>query len=272
MQYVLTSGQLIHTNTLARLAIRHQLRTHGLQLTADEAQVLENKRSRLQKLIEMFERQADAHLLRHTSAGNAPIASLGDYSEFDHVDGSDDLEATRSSALTNRRRSDGSGIDDINPEDVSILLPSSLGWQWCVRHSVQSLAEKEARLRLAQANDAIHSMRLALGFKSALFRDQVRHANTQRTKTRAWDAVHSADTTVHQHARNYSMARDAYLKIQEAYDGGLELPQLRSKDLRVSTAVLGAAQVGQRNTQLSWIWGFGTTSDEDGTWINECRC
>ena len=68
------------------------------------------------------------------------------------------------------------------------------------------------------------------------------------------------------------MARDAYLKIQEAYDGGLELPQLRSKDLRVSTAVLGAAQVGQRNTQLSWIWGFGTTPDQDGTWIDECRC
>jgi hypothetical protein len=115
-------------------------------------------------------------------------------------------------------------------------------------------------------------MRLALGFKSALFRTQVRHANTQQTKTRAWDAIHSVDTTVHQHAQNYSMARDAYLKIQHAYEDGPELPQLRSEDLRVRTAILGAAQVRQRNAQLPWIWSFGTTIDQDGTWMDECRC
>ena len=131
--------------------------------------------------------------------------------------------------------------------------------------------EKEARLHHAQAIDSIHSMRLALGFKSALFRDQVRHANTQQTKTHAWDAIHSVDTTVHQHARNYSMARDAFLKIKHAYQVVLELPQLRSEDLRVSTAILGAAQVRQRNTQLPWIWSFGTTVDQDRTWMDECR-
>ncbi len=114
-------------------------------------------------------------------------------------------------------------------------------------------------------------MRLALGFKSALFHDQVCHANTQRTKTHAWDAIHSVDTTVHQHARNYSMARDAFLKIKHAYQVVLELPQLRSEDLRVSTAILGAAQVRQRNTQLPWIWSFGTTVDQDRTWMDECR-
>src|SRR6266702_8917980 len=67
------------------------------------------------------------------------------------------------------------------------------------------------------------------------------------------------------------MARDAFLKIKHAYQAGLELPQLRSEDLRVRTAILGAAQVGQRNTQLPWIWSFGTTVDQDGTWMDECR-
>jgi hypothetical protein len=55
--------------------------------------------------------------------------------------------------------------------------------------------EKEAKLCVAQDNDAIHSMRLVLGFKSALFHGQVQQANTQWTKTWAWDAVHSVDTT-----------------------------------------------------------------------------
>jgi hypothetical protein len=265
------------SNKFLRLAIKYQLRTHGSGLTSEEAQVIDNKRSRLQKLIEMFEHQSDSYLLRHKAPDNAPISSLGDYSEFDNVDNLDASEVPNpihSSSQLNvhsMRFFDGSGMDDLNPEDISILLPSSLGWEWCVHHSVQSLAKKEAQLRHAQANDAIHSMRLALGFKSALFRDQVRQANTQRTKTRAWDAIHSADTTVHQHARNYSMARDAYLKIQHAYEDGPELPQLRSEDLRVSTAILGAAQVGQRNTQLPWIWSFGATIDQDGTWMDECR-
>jgi hypothetical protein len=240
----------------------------------EETQVIENKRSRLQKLIKMFEIQADSYLLQHKAIDDAPISPLSDYSEFDyvdHVDPSKVLNPIYQSSLANVR-SDGSGMDDLNPEDISILLPSSLGQEWCVQNNVQSLAEKEARLRHAQANDAIHSMRLALGFKSALFRDQVRNAKTQRTKTRAWDTINSVDTTVHQHARIYSMARDAYMTIQYAYEDGPDLPQLRSEDLRVSTAILGAAQVGQRNTQLPWIWSFGTHVDEDETWMDECRC
>ena len=262
-------------NIFSRLAIRHQLRMHGSDLTLDDAQIIENKRSRLQKLIDMFEHQADAYLLHHKPAENVPVSSLGDYSEFDFVDTSGDSDVrhpTNASIQEALRSSDGSGTEDANAEDISILLPSTLGWEWCVRHGVQSLARKEARLRHAQANDAIHSMRLALGFKSAMFREQVRHAKTQQTKTRAWDAIHSADTTVQQHARNYSMARDAYLKIKLAYEDGQELRQLRSEDLRVHTTILGAEQVGQRNKQLPWIWGFGHTDDQDGTWMDECRC
>ncbi len=67
------------------------------------------------------------------------------------------------------------------------------------------------------------------------------------------------------------MARDAFLKIKHAYQAVLELPQLHLEDLHVSTAILGAVQVGQRNTQLPWIWSFDTTVDQDGTWMDECR-
>ncbi|KAI9445835.1 hypothetical protein BJY52DRAFT_1228635 [Lactarius psammicola] len=158
-----------------------------------------------------------------------------DYSEFDHVDsvdGSSVSHTTGPSSPTHcytSHTSDGSGINNVNAEDISILLPSTLGWE---------------------------CMHLALGFKSALFHDQW-------TKTQAWDAIHSVNTTVHQHAQNYSMIRDAY-------EGGPELPELRlEEDLHVNTAILGAMQVGQCNTQLSWIWSFGTTVDQDGTWMDE---
>jgi hypothetical protein len=233
----------------------------------DKTQVIENKRGRLQKLIDMFERQADSYILLHKALDNVPIAPLTDYSQFDNVDFLDDSDLQASPPVS-CNLSYGSGAD---AEDLSILLPSSLGWEWCIQHNVKSLAEMEAKLRIAQANDAIHSMRLALGFKSALFRDHVRPANTQRTKTRAWDAIHSVDATVHQHARNYSMAREAYLQIQRAYDSGPELPQLHVTDLRVNTAILDPAQVGQRNTQLPWIWSFGSTVEKGGPWMDECE-
>jgi hypothetical protein len=202
---------------------------------------------------------------------------LNDYSQYDHVDELEESSetgspgASPSSYHAGGAPGDGSGIDSLNPEDLPIPLPSSLGWDWCVQHHATSLAAKEARLRHAQANEAIHKIRLALGFKSALFRTQVRPAKTQRTKTRAWNAVHGADTTVQEHARIYSMARDAYRKVRRALQDPIDLPELRQKDLNVKTLILGSQQVGQRNTQLSWVWGFGKTVEDVGSWMSDCE-
>ncbi|KAH8994378.1 hypothetical protein EDB86DRAFT_2805115 [Lactarius hatsudake] len=199
------------------------------------------------------------------------IQELQYYDNVDDIDDSGNPGPASSGRYHRPHTSTDSGIESLNAEDIPLLLPSSLGWEWCASHSVKTLAMKEAKLRYAQASDSIHRIRLALGFKSALFRTQVRDARTQKTKTRAWTAVHSVDSTVHEHARNYSVARDAYLKVQEASGSFPELPPLRLTDLRVSTAILGAAQVGQRNKQLPWIWSFGTSERQDGTWMDECR-
>src|ERR1700744_1009229 len=139
----------IDTNIFLRLAIRYQIRNHGPQITSDELQIIDNKRTRLQKLIDMFEHQADSYLLHHRDADSAPISPIGNYSNFDHVDSLDGSGAPHHSQPSPRvpQHLDGSGMNDTNPEDISILLPLSLGWQWCVKHHVQSLAEKEAKLR-----------------------------------------------------------------------------------------------------------------------------
>jgi hypothetical protein len=64
-------------------------------------------------------------------------------------------------------------MNETNPEDFPIPLPSSAGWDWCVAHCHMSLAAKEAQLCVAQANQLIHNICLALGFKSAIFHTQV---------------------------------------------------------------------------------------------------
>ena len=262
---------------MLRLAIRYHLRSQGPQVTVEESQLLENKRNRLQKLIDMFERQADAFLFNHEPTNDAPVMSMGDYAEYDDVDDIDDsgnpppVATDPSGRHRGVRISDGSGMEDCNAEDIPLFLPSSLGWEWCSRHGLESLARKEAALRYAQVNDAIHRICLALGFKSALFRTQVRNARTQKTKTRAWTAIHTVDTMVHEHVRNYSTARDAHIKVQDPSESSPDLPPLLRTDLRVTTTVLGAAQVGQRNKQRPWIWGFGSSKRRDGTWMDECK-
>jgi hypothetical protein len=258
------------------LAIKYQLRAGGSKLTSDDAQIIENKRIRLQRLIDMFEHQADSFLLHQHRIDDDLISPLGQYDEYDDVDDLGDLSGEGQTHVVPaplhhiRETSDGSGTEGTYPEDLPILLPSSVGWEWCVSHGVQSLAVKEAQLRHGQANESIHRIRLALGFKSALFRTQVRPANTQQTKTRAWNAVHSVETTVHEHSRVYSMARDAYRTVRNGYPDGPDLPQLHKEDLRIATLVLGSDQTGQRNKQRSWIWGFGKSKEDDRMWMHEC--
>jgi hypothetical protein len=225
----------------------------------------------------MFEHQADSVLLHQHVPDDPPISSMADYDEYDDVDDVDDSidtdgeHASPSSHHLTMRASVISGMENPHPEDLPIILPSSLGWEWCASHSAQSLAAKELQLRKAQANDSIHHIRLSLGFKSALFQTQVRPSKSQKTKTRAWNAIHGVDTTVHEHARIYSMARDAYRNVRQACPGGPDLPQLHPKDLHIATLVLGSEQAGQRNKQQSWIWSFGKSVEDDGTWMDDCK-
>jgi hypothetical protein len=67
------------------------------------------------------------------------------------------------------------------------------------------------------------------------------------------------------------MARDAYLKVLDPSEGSPELPPLQLADLGVKTAILGAAEVGQQNQQLTWIWSFGSSTKQDGKWMDDCE-
>ena len=213
-----------HAHIISRLAIRHQHQMHGSPLTQEEAQVIDNKQACLQRLINTFEHQADLFLLQQGSLDDVPIFPDCNYTQYDHTVqpaislGKDAEQQTPPmSHFISESDSDGSGMNPANPADLSICLPSTFGWDWCVSHGVQSLALKEAQLQLAQANESIHKISLSLGFKSAIYYTQVRLAKSQKKKTRARSAIQSVVTTVHEHAQIYSMAQDAYLMVHTAY-------------------------------------------------------
>ncbi|KAI0257707.1 hypothetical protein BC834DRAFT_848761, partial [Gloeopeniophorella convolvens] len=157
------------------------------------------------------------------------------------------------------------------PEDVNIMLPLTLGWTWCLYHGAKSLAVKEAKLRVAQAHDAIHKIRLALGFKSSLIRTRVRTAKSQKTKKSAWSSVHGVDAGVQEHARVYSLARDMFDVLEDALPSQESLPELTKADMKVQTLVLGSNEQGQRNEQLPWIWTFGIQENNGPHWFAELQ-
>ncbi|KAF8270738.1 hypothetical protein EI94DRAFT_1698607 [Lactarius quietus] len=103
---------------------------------------------------------------------------------------------------------------------------------------------------------------LAFGFKSALFQTQVESANFQQTKTCAWTAISSVDTT---HGTR------CLLEHQMAHPDALELLMLTPQDLHVATLVLVLDKLEQCNTQQSWIWSYGKTSEDEGTWMDDSQ-
>ena len=280
MQYVDALAAVhicIYAHMVCRLALKYQLRCHKSKLTPEETQVIENKQGRLQTLIDKFEHQADSFILHYQGTEIPHISPISDYNQYDNYGNMNDppvvgvVRGGHSKTKVNARSSDNSWMDLPDPAGVPILLPSTLGWNWCADHGLEDLAAKEAELRLAQADESIHKIRLALGFKSAIFRTQVRSAKSQQTKSRAWNNVKRVDVTVHEYARIYSMARDAYMVIRAALPTGTDLPLLNPEDLHIATLVLGSEQKGQWNKHRSWLWGFGKAADDDGTWMEDCK-
>ena len=76
-----------------------------------------------------------------------------------------------------------SGNGRINAEHISLHLPSHMGRSWCNRNAAEDLAKAELRLREGQLNDSLHHIRIALGHKSYLFRNNVRPARTETKNT-----------------------------------------------------------------------------------------
>ena len=191
-------------------------------------------------------------LLRQSSLDDVAIYPVHNYTQYDQPDQPGapiGMDSEHPTALTSHSipesDSDGFGTSPTNPVALSIPLPSTLAWKWCVSHGVQSLALKEAQLWLAQANESIHKICLSLGFKSAIYCTQVRLAKSQKKKTRARSAIHSVETAVAEHAWIYSMAQNAYQRVLPAFADGLELLQLLQEDLHVATLVLRSEQTGQ---------------------------
>ncbi|KAA1479544.1 hypothetical protein DENSPDRAFT_743719, partial [Dentipellis sp. KUC8613] len=102
----------------------------------------------------------------------------------------------------------------VPPERLAITLPSTISPKVWQEKKWDALRQREIKLREGQINDHLHELRMALAQKSCIFRLHVRPSKSQATMTRAWNAVKSVDSLVQQHARAYSVARQALVALK----------------------------------------------------------
>ncbi|EFI26719.1 hypothetical protein CC1G_15640 [Coprinopsis cinerea okayama7 len=164
-------------------------------------------------------------------------------------------------------------IEDDNPfslaqnqiEDVKIPLPSSASTIESVgSFSLQGLRlaqEKELKLRIAQADDALEAVRVEIGHKSYLYRSNIRLAEGKKQKTRGYTAVKSVNRSIRDHVRSYNQARWAMHRLGADDTLKLRYRAIKPEDTRAVTAIYKPNARGERNKPLPWIWNMDVAGD-----------
>ena len=177
--------------------------------------------------------------------------------------------------------SGGAQVAPVLAEKLAICLPSHLGIDICLAHNLDKLVKAERRLRVGQMNDALHRVRVAVGYKSVLYRTKVRHAGTHRQKLRSFDDVHLVQADVLGSARLYTYSRESYIRLfkdgNPDDDAVLEeslatYRVLEKTQIKANTALIEHSVRGVSREHVPWFWALGMEKDSHGQgWSAECK-
>lgn len=253
--------------------------------SVSERTAVEDRRRRLEKRIKTFHKQGDTFLgvteLDDLLPQDDDNIWLG-VDEWDNEETEENEEGEVEEEEVDREgewergiSGDAIGVeesDSSRPEQVSLILPSSLGKGRVVSLGLQKLALQEMELRQGQANDSLAALRIELGHKALLFRTKVRQSKDTKGKTRAFQGIRKSSMEIMKHVRSYRRARKA-LQHLGADDKILDkYKEIGKADLNMSADTLEENRFGQRNDALAWFWRLGPQSDSDGDrWMEECK-
>ncbi|KAI0054692.1 hypothetical protein BV25DRAFT_1873293 [Artomyces pyxidatus] len=147
---------------------------------------------------------------------------------------------------------DGTPISE--PEKMALHLPSQISVSLRLAGCVPGLVDKEARLRQAQAEDALHQVRRALRTRLALIR--YKHVQVdgpgQKSNTRARNLLKRLQEKLQRHVERY---RCAYAALETLAPDGTWKTQLRKlNDDDIRSPRLEDGKLGEGHHEVSWIW------------------
>ena len=152
-------------------------------------------------------------------------------------------------------------VDDNTPETTPLYMPHEIPLS---SRPDSSLFSVEAKLRFAQATDALAELRRALSVFAHLRSYKIREVRGQRANTRANSLVEKSQARTNAVAARYRDARDAYFKLEGPGPWEQQLQVLKKEDIR---PMVDHEEIRQKTTRqkekegpreghrtLSWIW------------------
>ena len=169
-----------------RSKLRLEVRALGHNQSTSAKNKIADRRQHLKGQIDRFNKHAQT-ILGYDVEGDIMTQFIGQSSQDLDLQLEDEVDVLLDEFED--ELDDSAATAEVSPEQLIIMLPSSFTGDQQAKTSLASLALQEQELRVGQANDGLEKLRNALGHKSLLFRTNVRQANSQHTKTRAWGEV-----------------------------------------------------------------------------------
>lgn len=140
------------------------------------------------------------------------------------------------------------------PELIKLWLPSSLPPGLRESGCTDGLLDKEHRLRVAEADDALVALRRQLRITTGVFNYKKTHVSGtgQKSNTRARTLLSQLTVKTKMFADRYRAARVALINLDPNGDWQRRLLPLRAEDIRGPTKLDDNESEGRR--ELTWIW------------------
>jgi len=137
---------------------------------------------------------------------------------------------------------------------------------------VASYRDTEVVLRIGEANDALQAIRTEIGYKSYLYRGQIRPFKGKNKRTRGWDNIKRSDEELNFQRQIYTNAVSALRALGASDDILAQYQEITKEDMKTVTAISEPNARGQSKEQLAWFWNLDVSGDsENSQHMEECE-
>ncbi|KAJ7457161.1 hypothetical protein B0H11DRAFT_2199920 [Mycena galericulata] len=235
------------------------IRSLGKRPTAAQKRDTILKQDGLQKRITKFHKSMVSFIHKHESDSDTEELEPSD--DEDSENGDHTYDSTTMVDDLDSGDEDDTWDDDNNQDDsdtgttasvetMRLSLPSNMKQGRLSNDMYRSLQIQEATLREGQINQSLEKLRLALGDKAWMLRNNVRDASGGKGKLRAWSGVKKKDQEVRKHWKLYTQACNALHRMGM----GKKWKPITKDDLKMSGDMTEANRTGQRASTLPWFW------------------
>ena len=215
--------------------------------------------------IKQFDNQAATYVNSVHTLRAPQVSNIEEWDDLEDMDGDAHFQESSTTVVDLPQME-----ESVPPKNHPISLPSTLGCSLFDTGLPYEMASCEVDMRMGQANDALHDLRISIAHKSFLYRTQVRNnAPQQSYVTRSYGEVHNLQISIEQAAKTYRLSRSAMEKLGVSSSNLSKYQPLNKEDLRANTAVADSNAPGQRYDSLSWIWHTSVHS-RNPAYLDEC--